>query len=554
MIKRILCLTKILFKSTLSSSFSKSTSVSKKKNSKRIGAKIGLAVLFIYISGVMLFLTYEVMNTLIPLKQETAFIGIIVTVNIILSLFLTLLSSANQLYFAKDTVSILPLPFSSYEIVSAKINHLFLTELISEVWLGIIPLCMYGYMTKAGVLFYILMIVVMLFVPIIPILLSSLIVMVLMAFTKTFKNKSLIQTITIVFSMFFGFGVSMIMNSINPTDQNEVLALLLKAGSLVQTFYKIFPTIILGVTTLTDLNVLPLLLLIISSAAIYVLVVIFARPLYFKGVIGSMYSGIKSNKKVKTNDFKKANIGVSYVLKEFRCLIRKPIFFTQCVLPYFLIPVLIIVSTIVGFNGSDSGLKFNQIGFVLNQVPGVERYVFIVAELILMFLSFFAFAGATNITRDGHNAIFMKYIPLSFSEQLFYKAIPGYLMTIFPEIILINVLGVILDINLVPIIMASILFLFVAMIQALIGVIYDALKPKLNWTNEYQAVKNNMNMIIIPIISTMLAIPFVLVLIYGNDLNYSLIVLASFVFYIFIDAILITLILVKDEKLARNIY
>jgi len=210
--------------------------------------------------------------------------------------------------------------------------------------------------------------------------------MVLMAFTKTFKNKSLIQTITIVFSMFFGFGVSMIMNSINPTDQNEVLALLLKAGSLVQTFYKIFPTIILGVTTLTDLNVLPLLLLIISSAAIYVLVVIFARPLYFKGVIGSMYSGIKSNKKVKTNDFKKANIGVSYVLKEFRCLIRKPIFFTQCVLPYFLIPVLIIVSTIVGFNGSDSGLKFNQIGFVLNQVPGVERYVFIVAELILMFL------------------------------------------------------------------------------------------------------------------------------------------------------------------------
>ena len=102
MIRNIINLTRIF----LITSFGKGES----KNRHRIGKIILYAGLFVYLIGVFGFLSYEILSGLIALKQEEAFIGLILMGIITLVLFTTIISTMNVLYFSKDNRFVLPLP------------------------------------------------------------------------------------------------------------------------------------------------------------------------------------------------------------------------------------------------------------------------------------------------------------------------------------------------------------------------------------------------------------------------------------------------------------
>ena len=46
----------------------------------------------------------------------------------------------------------------------------------------------------------------------------------------------------------------------------------------------------------------------------------------------------------------------------------------------------------------------------------------------------FNFMSITAVSRDGKDALFMKYIPIELSKQYKYKAIPGIIVNMFPLI------------------------------------------------------------------------------------------------------------------------
>ena len=41
----------------------------------------------------------------------------------------------------------------------------------------------------------------------------------------------------------------------------------------------------------------------------------------------------------------------------------------------------------------------------------------------------FVYISATAISRDGQNAVFMKYIPVPLMKQIDYKVVPNIVMT-----------------------------------------------------------------------------------------------------------------------------
>ena len=93
MIRNIINLTKVF----LISSFSRGGNRKKKNN---IGKIALYAVLFIYLAGVFGYLSYEVLSGLIAVKQEEAFIGLILMAIITLVLFsfsFSLISSSKAL-------------------------------------------------------------------------------------------------------------------------------------------------------------------------------------------------------------------------------------------------------------------------------------------------------------------------------------------------------------------------------------------------------------------------------------------------------------------------
>lgn len=61
--------------------------------------------------------------------------------------------------------------------------------ILSRIMLAI-PMIVYGILTNAGIMFYTYMIIILLILPIIPIMITSLIISVILRFTNKIKNKN----------------------------------------------------------------------------------------------------------------------------------------------------------------------------------------------------------------------------------------------------------------------------------------------------------------------------------------------------------------------------
>lgn len=114
---------------------------------------------------------------------------------------------------------------------------------------------------------------------------------------------------------------------------------------------------------------------------------------------------------------------------------------------------------------------------------------------ITEFLTSMLYIAPTAISRDGINAVFMKYIPVSYYKQLIYKAIPSVVFGTITSIIVLIFVWVIAKPSIIFILIAFIINLVLLILQTLLMELVDLRKPKLEWTTEYAVVKQNMNLL-----------------------------------------------------------
>lgn len=553
MLNRISQLTKLYLKS----SFSNTTDTGSKK--KKMTYILLYAFLFVYLACFTGFLSYEMINVLLPLRQEAVFIGLLLLVNIFLTFFETIISSMNVLYFAKDNEYILPMPIKAIEIVSAKINNLLIYAYATELLFGLIPFIIYGVLTAASWYFYLFSLLVLIILPIFPVLLASLIMMILMAFTKAIKNKSLIQILGIIVVFVFTFAISTFSSSSTNIETAEMLAMLFQANGLVNALRGYFPTLGFAIDALCKTNFLDALIalaiLIAMSVALYFIFVIFCQKLYFRGVVGCLYSSSGTSKKkinVKTA-YRRSGVAKSYILKEFKILFRKTTFLTQSALPSIIVPVMmcLVFYFSLGRSLDESGLGMAVISAFMQD----QEYWTIILCVILavsMFDSMYVYTGITSISRDGENAVFMKYIPVSFAWQCVYKSVPNFVLLILSEVFVV-ILCLMLQVPVVLIVLACLIFIPYSIIHSLISIILDLRKPKLHWSNEYQVVKNNMRIFLIMVIA-LLSMIITLLPLFISTVSVYYVAGILFIFYLIIAIILIYYVFKKDFALSKNIY
>ena len=82
-------------------------------------------LLFLYFAGLIIFLSYNLLDGLIQIQQEEIFIGMILFMILGLAIVQTIFSSINILYFTKDSEYLLPLPLKPYQIILARTNYIF---------------------------------------------------------------------------------------------------------------------------------------------------------------------------------------------------------------------------------------------------------------------------------------------------------------------------------------------------------------------------------------------------------------------------------------------
>ena len=502
---KVIKLTKIFLKNSFSNMDAR-MGISTKSKSKIII----YGLLFLYFAGLIIFLGYNLLDGLIAIHQETIFVGMILFMIFGLAIVQTIFSSINILYFTKDSEYLLPLPLKPYQIILARTNVMIIAEYLIIFLVGFIPLVMYGILTGAGIIYYLIMTLAVILLPILPVLLISMLVMFIMSFAKLTKNRNKFQLFAMLLILAIIMAISISTSGMKQDLTNEEMAqMVVQANGMIELVKGYVPTVDYLMEALTTNSLFTAIVEVLKTLGItivgFILYMLIAQKIYFKGLVGNLFGGGASNtnKEINQKEYRNSKLYKSYVGKEFKNMARNPVFLMQCLIPAILIPILMVVVVYTGLNSDGMGLE--QITQMLQQMP-TNTFIIACAILgVIQFFTMFIYISITAISRDGENAVFMKYIPISLYKQYMYKIIPNIVMNIVTIIITLGMAEYILHLPITTLIALFVVAIIMGILQSIAMIIVDLKRPKLNWDSEYAVAKQNLNLVF-PMLLAMLNI------------------------------------------------
>ena len=502
---KVIKLTKIFLKNSFSNMDARMGISTKSKNKILI-----YGILFLYFAGLIIFLGYNLLDGLIAIHQETIFVGMILFMIFGLAIIQTIFSSINILYFTKDSEYLLPLPLKPYQIILARTNVMLIAEYVIIFLIGFIPLVMYGILTGAGIVYYLTMILAVILVPILPVLLISMLVMFIMSFAKLTKNRNRFQLFATLLVLAIIIAISISTSGMKQDLTNEEMAqMVVQANGMIELVKGYVPTVDYLMEALTTNSLFTAIVEVLKTLGItiigFIVYMLIAQKIYFKGLVGNLFGGgaSSSNKEMNQKEYRNSKLYKSYVGKEFKNMARNPVFLMQCLIPAILIPIIMVVVVYAGLNSDGMGLE--QITQMLQQMP-TNTFIIACAILgVIQFFTMFIYISITAISRDGENAVFMKYIPVPLYKQYLYKIIPNIIMNIVTIIITLGMAEYLLRLPAITLIALFIVATIMGILQSIAMIIVDLKRPKLNWDSEYAVAKQNLNLIF-PVLLAMLNI------------------------------------------------
>ena len=241
---KIVKLTNVFLKNSLSQ-------FGERKNKKANSTIIIYIIAILYLAIVAGGFSYTIIDNLKQINQQEMFIGIILLAIGMIALIQTIFSSMSLLYYSKDNEYILPLPIKPKQIVIAKTNVLIITEYAIIAIIGLIPLIVYGILNNLGVGYYISTVLVLGIFPIIPILFSSLLVLIIMSFSKITKNKNRFQVISTFILLILTMLISYKFSAMGQTE-DQMVQVLTQTNGLVEIIKSKMPTLEMAIEVLTN--------------------------------------------------------------------------------------------------------------------------------------------------------------------------------------------------------------------------------------------------------------------------------------------------------------
>lgn len=177
---------------------------SKNRSTKREGmlSALSFGIVFVFLAILMALTSFYVTTKMAEFEQTYAFVNILLLMNFFLLFAKSIFESLNVLYFSKDLKILLRMPIKSKDILNAKLLNMIVSEYEMEIIMLAIPMIVYGIYTNVNIIFYLYMVIILLILPVIPILITSLVISIIMRFTNSIKNKSKVMYITIITAIF----------------------------------------------------------------------------------------------------------------------------------------------------------------------------------------------------------------------------------------------------------------------------------------------------------------------------------------------------------------
>ncbi|MBX0357243.1 ABC transporter permease [Halobacillus sp. Nhm2S1] len=440
----------------------------------------GLLILF-FIQGII----GNMYAALEPLGNEGVILGLLFVMMTFIFCFTSIGTVLSSFYFAEDVESFISLPFQPYQILFGKSAVPFLSLYGLNTILLLPSLVFYGLHSGAGALYYLLAIIVWALTPIIPFVLTAIVLMFIMRFANISKNKDRTKVLVGLLGFAFAIGINVLLRLDSGTG--DVAEMLTQQNALLELVTKFFPTAYFSSIALTDIGswtgAFYFLLFVALSLGAIVLFLTVGQKLYFKGVLG-LSGGKRSEfdeEKVQKH-VKQQSLLTSLWQKEMRIIFRTPTFFTQIVVQSLFFPVFLIIVMMLDPNGPLTGW-----GTQLSEIEG-KKVILGMFGITVVTLGINP-ASFSSISRDGKSWFNHLYLPIPSSTVILSKLLVSFFMN-FLSILLLSLASlIVLKVPFTIWLLWFVISLITGWVASIAGLMIDLYSPKLNWTDEREVFK-----------------------------------------------------------------
>jgi ABC-2 type transport system permease protein len=404
------------------------------------------------------------------------------------------LSVLEVFYYSKDVDYLLPLPLKPTDIIISKFSVALVAQ-YSLLSLFYFPLMLvFGQMEGMSVGYYILSVVLFFLIPIFPTVLLCVLLMIFMRVTSIGKNRDLIRAIFMFLIIIASAaGGAMIGGQVDAVHF-DLSAVMEMPVMRVITF--IFRPVMMGVDVILNptgeiVTFLLLLVIILASLAVFILV---GKLLYLPTIVG--YTDSQSKKEALTaedlgNLSNRQSLFKTLLGREFKMIIRTPIFALNCFLLPLMMPIIMVIAGVFGGGGIEniaSALEeLQMLGFLLddNVIASTIGILF----AVLYFMTSYNTTALSSFSREGKTLFTWKYLPIKLDQIIKAKLLIAVCSNLLPMIF--STFGMVFLIGLSPL-HAGILFVFMLAaltFSSLLFLLFDMFFPRLNWDSEQQAMK-----------------------------------------------------------------
>ena len=409
--------------------------------------------------------------TITYMYVSTVIIGFVSTIPLTISIF----------FYAKDLKLLATLPIKEDIIIYSKLSTIYIYILgLSTIFLG--PSIFFHVYYSKQLMSIFIGIIAILITPVIPILLSMLVVLIMMRFLSSHGNRNLFSIIGgfVLLGVIVGLQLVLVRLQAKPEVIQELLA---KEDGLLRIVGYRFPPSI-WFTKMIQGSFLDTLLFLGLNLLLLILLSIIAKTFYRKALQAFNVEGNRGIRKGKLY-YKKQTIAYQLVKRHILIILHNPTFFLNTFLS-LMVPLLMFGITF--FTGEMSMDLFRQ--------PALEPYILLIYSGVLISPTIMGNISATVISREGKAFWETLVLPITPQQNLKYRVVSTIIINLFGSIVLGVSAAFIIPVTAIQVFLATVLCISVTLLLSTADIIINIERPFLNWSNPTAAVKNNLNVMI----------------------------------------------------------
>ncbi|MDD2363166.1 MAG: hypothetical protein PHH84_09545 [Oscillospiraceae bacterium] len=446
-------------------------------NDKREKAKlIRFALLFVFVFFSLLFTIimydYIIIDSFNKIGLPQIMPALMMAMASLITLITTIYKVNGLLIGFKDFDMTMAMPIKTSVVVASRLLLLYLMNagfcLIITLPAGII----YSLFVPQSPLFYLYMLLLALFIPMVPMLIGTALGLLITAASSRFRHANVVNIILALILTLAAMSLSIAFPAVitNPEAIGKVL---------MNSVYRIYPLTRIYTKALCESDVVSLLLFIFISVILFVVFVLLIGK-FFK-YLNTVYTTARTRSNYRLKTLKVSSVIKSLYKRELRRYFSSTIYVFNTA---FGMVMAVIMGVALLF------FKPAQLEVIL-ELPGFADVIGTLAPMVLAMLVTMSCTTSSSISIDGKSFWILKSLPVK-AETVFLSKIMVNLTVTLPLSLISSVLlAIALKMDAVQFVFMLLTPAAFAVLSAEVGLFLNLMYPNFAWTNETAVVKQS---------------------------------------------------------------